>query len=396
MKSSIKVFLITVAVLVSGSFAFGQQALIDRAASKAATKTINDMTASSQTAGIKRIAFLGLKGDKSYYSSLFRGALAKSSGRFTFYNRNEKLWDRLVQEIEFGERREDIIRKESIQKFGKIEGVQALMYGTVLGAEINSDGNAEFRVSLLLVEVETGRFIWGGVINGIARKKVVIEAVTHDVLQAAIDAGKKLNNDLMLQKSSLPDCNVFILPFLGRGGPALYDAVSSQMGRNFGSKIHFYASNDKLDVAQLDDLKSDIKGNLPTYTSKQLSTIMTQLQKAYNVNPKATGNAKYGKDRVNAYLQGIITSCHIDRVSKNRIVSINVQLRDFSNNRLLWSTNVNGEYQQSVTKDEQIKSFWEQNKTWLTIAGCIVGGLIVIISLIIFIFVMVRLMTRPR
>ena len=392
MKSMMKMFLIAVAVLVSGSYAFGQQSLIDRAAANAAAKTINDLTASSKTSGIKNIAFLGLKGDKTYYSSLFRGSLAKSSGRFAFYNRNEKLWDRLVQEIEFGERREDIMRKESIQKFGKIEGVQALMYGTVLETKIDNNGNAEFRVSLMLVEVETGRFIWGGMIIGSARKTVDVEEVTHDVLQAAIDAGKKLNDDLMLKKSSLPECNIFVLPFLGRGGTGLYDVICSQLGRNFGTKISFYASPDKLDSIRLDDIQSDIKGNLPTYTSKQLNEIMGKLQKAYNINPKAMGNAKYGKDRVNAYLQGIITNSHVDRISKTRMVSINVQLRDFSNNRLLWSTNVTGEYKNPTTTDQEIMSFWGRN----IILVSIVGGIIALIAVIIFFTIMIRLVTRPR
>ncbi|MFA6717315.1 MAG: hypothetical protein WC082_14735 [Victivallales bacterium] len=392
MKDSVKLVLGLIIGLVFGMSVFGQQTMIDRAVSNAADKTINELSASPQTAGIKNIAFLGLKSDKAYYSSLFRSALAKSSGRFSFYTRDEKLWDRLVQEIEFGERREDIMRRESIQKFGRVEGVQALMYGKVLEAKVDNNGNAEFRVSLLLAEVETGRFIWGGVIGGHARKIVETEAVPYDILQAAIDAGKKLNDDLMLKKAALPEANVFILPFLGQGGSALYDAVSSQLVQNFDSKIHFYANPDKLDVAQLDDIQSDIKGNLPTYTSKQLTEIMNKLQKAYNINPKAVSGGKYGKDRVNAYLQGIVTGCHIDRLTKARMLSLNVQLRDFSNNRLLWSANVTGEYQAPASADEQLRGFWERNRMWLTVTG----GIIAVFVLIIFMFGTVRLMTRPR
>jgi len=104
------------------------------------------------------------------------------------------------------------------------------------------------------------------------------------------------------------------------------------------------------------------------------------------------GNAKYGKDRVNAYLQGIITNSHVDRISKTRMVSINVQLRDFSNNRLLWSTNVTGEYKNPTTTDQEIMSFWGRN----IILVSIVGGIIALIAVIIFFTIMIRLVTRPR
>lgn len=390
MKFSLKALLAAVIVSVGG-FAFGQQSLIDRAAVNAAGKIINDLTSSPQTAGIKNIAFLGLIGDSGHYAGILRSAMSGNSGRFAFYTRNEELWNRLIQEIEFGERRENNMRKESIRKFGKVEGVQALLFGKVLEAGISHDGNAIFRVALNLVEVETGRFIWGGMISGLGRRIVEVEPVPDDVLQAAIDAGKKLNDDLMLKKASLPECNIFIMPFLGNDGTALFDAVSTQIVRDFGSKIHFYASPDKLAAAQLDDIKSDIKGNMPTYSSKQLNDIMSKLQKAYNINPKAIGAGKYGNNRVNAYLQGVIVSIHIDQASKARIVSINVQLRDFSNNRLLWSANAKGEYSQPQSNDSKLEGFWDNNKKTLTV---IVGAVFLVIVLIVGSVIVIRLVVR--
>ncbi len=398
MKIRITALIVVAVLMVFGTFTYGQQAMIDRAVDAAATKTINDLTRSSQTAGIKSIAFFGLKGGEGHYSSLFQAAMAKSSSRFTFYTRDEKLWDKLVGEIEFGEKREDVMSKESVQKFGKISGVQAYMYGRVLEADINSDGNAVFRVSLTLSEVETGRFIWGGQITGVSRKVSLPIKVPMNVLQAAIDAGKKLNDDLMFQKTSLPECNIFVVPFLGEDAKGLFDPVISEIKRNFGTKVSFYADPDKLDFLRLDDIKSDINGNTPTYTSKQLTELMQKLQQAYNTNPNAIMSGKFGKDKVNAYLQVIVTNVERLKEGGFRItrIAINAQLRDLSNNRLLWSKNVIGEYKQELTLLERIKDFWKDNSNWLIIVLCIVGGLIVLVAGGVLFIIFLRMITRPR
>jgi Peptidoglycan-synthase activator LpoB len=399
MISSIKTFALTIGILVSGIVVSAQQQLVDEAVTDAGAKTIIDMASNSQTTGIKSIAFLGLKNDSGYYSSVFRAALTNATKRFSFYNRGEKLWDRLVGEIEFGERREDVMNKATIKKFGKIEGVQALMIGKVLEAAVDDDNVARFRVSLSLVEVETGRFIWGGNITGFAQKTRIFKPVSKYINDAAIDAGKRINNDLSLLKAKLKDkykkpFNVFIMPLQGEIGLSVYDSVSSELCRNFGNEMNFFGETSKVGKLYLGDLQSGVKDQMPTYSSKQLQVLMSRLERLYNINRDAVNNGIYGKDRINAYLYGIVTNTHIDTrmFSQKQMVSITIQIRDLKSNEVYWSANVTGESEIPVDVWECFKDWVENNTVWSIVIGSILGGII----LIFLLFMAIRSMSRPR
>ena len=386
-KSKIFALLIVFAM----SFQVRAEGIYD-AVKAAAEKTVNQMTATAETAGIKNIAFLGFKNDRSQFDPEFRAALSASPGRFSFYTRNEEELDRLAGEIEFGEKRGDIMKSDTIQKFGRVNGVQALLYGRIVEIGLNNNGYYVFKVSLTLSEIETGRDAWGGLITGVYRPQEELKTVTPEVTKAAIDAGKQLNNKLQLAKNNLPECNIFVVPFLGKDAGAVSNIIISELDEHSGGRIAVYANTRLLDSLDIDDINSDVNGNMATLSSRQLKELSEKLINEYNINPKAMSGGKYGDSRVNAYLQGSITNVYLDKKDHTQKLIINVQLRNLKNNKLMWSETVEGEYELPMTSEQTIIKMWKENKMLIMIGGGVIALLILIILFMIF----SRSMSRVR
>ena len=358
----------------------------------AAEKTINQMTAVSGTAGIRSIAFLGFKNDRNQFDPEFRGALSANPGRFSFYTRNEDELGRLAGEIEFGEKRGDIMKSDTIQKFGRVNGVQALLYGRIIEKGRNHNGYYIFKISLTLSEIETGRDLWGGVITGVFRPQEAVVTATPEVTKAAIDAGKQLNDRLMLAKNNLPECNIFVLPFLGKNAAAVSNLIISELDEHSGGRIAVYANTRLLDSLDLDDITADVAGNMATLSSTQLKQLSDKLINEYNINPKAMSGGKYGSDRVNTYMQGTITNVYMDEKDNTQKLIINVQVRNLKNNKIIWSETVEGEYELPLTSEQEITKLWKDNKMLIMIGGGIIAFLIIVILIMIF----SRSMSRVR
>jgi hypothetical protein len=143
---------------------------VDLAAEQAGETLCNELDAADIPEDI-RIAFLPLFcGDGSNASiqvySVIRAELAGRKTKFSMYTRDESVWDKLVGEIDFGARRQDVMDAATIQKFAAIKGLDALLYGEVRETSADSDGGGVTRVALFLSDVETGRLLWSDNIMG--------------------------------------------------------------------------------------------------------------------------------------------------------------------------------------------------------------------------------------
>ncbi len=153
-----------IAVLISNSsLAQIEQRAIDLAAEQAGARLCAELESSS----IENcnIAFLplfrdGTQKETTQIYPVIRAELARSSLRFPLYTRDETVWDSLVGEIDFGARRQDIMDTATIQRFGNVKGVDALLYGEVREASATSDGKGTVRISVYLSDVETGQLLW--------------------------------------------------------------------------------------------------------------------------------------------------------------------------------------------------------------------------------------------
>ena len=386
-----KVKLFVLLIVFAMAFQVSAEGTYD-AVKAAAEKTINQMTAVSGTAGIRSIAFLGFGNDSNRFDPEFRAALSANPGRFSFYTRNEEELGRLAGEIEFGEKRGDIMKSDTIQKFGRVNGVQALLYGRIIEEGRNKNGYYIFKISLTLSEIETGRDLWGGVITGVFRPQEAVETATPEVTKAAIDAGKQLNDRLMLAINNLPECNIFVLPFLGKNAPAVSSLIISELDEHSGGRIAVYANTRLLDSLDLDDITADVGGNMATLSSNQLKQLSDKLINEYNINPKAMSGGKYGSDRVNTYMQGTITNVYMDEKDHTQKLIINVQVRNLKNNKIIWSETVEGEYELPLTSEQEITKLWKDNKMLIMIGGGIIALLIIVILIMVF----SRSMSRVR
>ena len=368
---------------------------IDFAVENAAEQSIVKLNAAPRVKDVDTIAFIGLAGDGSDYSSTFRAALYNLKSRFKFYTRNEIEWGALTHEMELAVKRGDIMDKNSLQKFGDFKGVQAYLYGVIKEATVDSDGTAIFRVTLTLSRIETGEQIWEGNIVGQYKGKITRGTVPDSLVKAAQDAGGQVNEKLASDKNKLPKCNIFLLPILGKDADAVSDVIISQMVTAGDDHLSFYSNTTSVEPLAIKSIAADLDANSPTYTSAQLSAIMKKLEKMYNINPNAVGQGKYGA-KTNAYLIArVINAVGDDKKGK---MILDVKIRDFANNKILWSGTFDGAFCEAVpppppeTSNTKVKKFFEGNSLLVTIAAGVMGFLLLLIAILMGI----RFMTRAR
>jgi len=146
----------------------GQRAL-EQAVQEAVSIASNSLNA-KDLADIKRIAIVPLKGDGgTQITDLLKIGLTKT--KYEVILRGASEWNMILREMEWEGPKADIMQAETVQKLGKILGVDALLYGQVreYGIELHQ---ARVVLNLHLANVETGRLVWGEVVTGTARESL--------------------------------------------------------------------------------------------------------------------------------------------------------------------------------------------------------------------------------
>jgi|GEM_PF-1697132 len=77
------------------------------------------------------------------------------------YTRMDAEWNTLLKEIAWGDNFGDTMDQGTIQKFGRIKGVQALVFSRITGASKTDKDGVKLRVNVQIFEVETGQQLWG-------------------------------------------------------------------------------------------------------------------------------------------------------------------------------------------------------------------------------------------
>lgn len=133
---------------------------VDAAVDKAAEMVAEDLKATSFE-GIKSIAVLPLWGEDGdgYVLDTLKSYLSGSS--YALMVRSTPEWEKLLGEIKWNTLREDIMNPQTVQSFGKIEGCDAIVYGTVRERKVDAGRfKAVVRMTLHLANVETGEILW--------------------------------------------------------------------------------------------------------------------------------------------------------------------------------------------------------------------------------------------
>lgn len=111
--------------------------------------------------GNKTVAILPFPGDKS---GLFTGKLKNQLTELGFTcveGKEDPMWNEIIKEIAWDERKDDILDPATLVKFSKLKAAQILLYGKVVTIDRN-DERVYVEIELHATDIATKQHIWGG------------------------------------------------------------------------------------------------------------------------------------------------------------------------------------------------------------------------------------------
>ena len=107
------------------------------------------------------VAILPIANDSgAQVAGLLKNALT-SAGKTCVEGKEDPMWDAVLKEIEWDERKEDILDPKTLDKFGKLKSAKCLMYGCVRRLAA-SERYVLVELELHISRVATKEHIWGG------------------------------------------------------------------------------------------------------------------------------------------------------------------------------------------------------------------------------------------
>jgi hypothetical protein len=152
------------------------------------------------------ISVLPIAGDQGrYVEGLIKNAVT-NAGLVYVEGREDPFWDEIMAEVEWDERKEDMLDPATIDKFGKLKSTQWLIYGTVRAAE-ESGRSVYVEVELHLSSIETKQHLWGdmiarryykpGQVTGIVDLDVAVRNMLREAVSkqaARLNGSEKMSN----------------------------------------------------------------------------------------------------------------------------------------------------------------------------------------------------------
>lgn len=158
-----------------------------RQALQSAVEEAGQSLSKSVTERGKTISVLPIAGDQDRYVEGLLKNVVTASGLTYVEGRNDPFWNEVMDEVEWDERKEDMLDPTTIDKFGKLKSTQWLLYGNV--REARDTGRMIYvELELHLSSIETKQHIWGDLV---AQRYYREEGVT-----GIIDLDTELRNTL--------------------------------------------------------------------------------------------------------------------------------------------------------------------------------------------------------
>ena len=157
MKKTLALFFLSAAMCI-----FAQQGLTEDVR-QALYGAIDQSEAALKTApfGNKTVAILPIPGDAS---GLIAGRLKNILTRQGFTcveGKEDPMWNEIIKEIAWDERKDDILDAKTLVKFGKLKSAQILLYGRIRLLDKNSE-RVYAELELHATDLATKQHIWGG------------------------------------------------------------------------------------------------------------------------------------------------------------------------------------------------------------------------------------------
>jgi len=138
--------------------------LVKEAGNRAIDGALEDFVHQPQIT-LKRFAVLPLETDLEggYFTAQLRNQFTTKAGAkgCELYTRMDSEWNALLGEIAWGQSYGDTMDPATVQKFGRIQGVQGLIMARVSGLDPYGKDDVKIRFTIQVFEVETGRLLWG-------------------------------------------------------------------------------------------------------------------------------------------------------------------------------------------------------------------------------------------
>lgn len=126
---------------------------------------MDDVQASLAEAGLPpeaNISVLPLGGDQSAYVEGLLKSTVTRTGLTYVEGGQSPFWSALLEEMEWNERKADLLDPETLTAFGRLQATQYLLYGLV--REVSSSGAGTFaELELHLASIETKKHLWGDI-----------------------------------------------------------------------------------------------------------------------------------------------------------------------------------------------------------------------------------------
>ena len=106
------------------------------------------------------IAVLPLKAGHSILAGRLKNVLVKS-GFVCVEGKEDPMWDEILKEIEWDERKDDILDPETVVRFGKLKAAKIIFQCDVRVLDKNSD-RIYAEIELRATDIATKQIIWGG------------------------------------------------------------------------------------------------------------------------------------------------------------------------------------------------------------------------------------------
>jgi len=111
--------------------------------------------------GNKTVAVLPFPGDTSgYFAGKLKNQLT-SLGFTCIEGKEDPMWDEIMKEIAWDERKDDILDPDTLVKFGKLKAAQILLYGKVVTLDRNTE-RIYVELELHATDLATKQHLWGG------------------------------------------------------------------------------------------------------------------------------------------------------------------------------------------------------------------------------------------
>ena len=188
---------VTAALICAVWFADDAQAEFSENVRQALQEAVADARAAMEEGGLpaqKTISLLPLGGDQArYVEGLLKNAVT-AAGLTYVEGGDDPLWDEVLEEVEWDERKADMLDPATLVTFGKLKGTQLLMYGVIRSA--SESGQKVFvEIELHLSSIETKEHVWGGVfakrfyVPGQVTGIIDLDQAVREVLRNAVEKG---------------------------------------------------------------------------------------------------------------------------------------------------------------------------------------------------------------